>query len=332
MSSRPIERWNRLRDSSEGDGVLEIPSLSTSVESGYGLVRFALGPQGQPRLLVPCGPGVNLGAGPSNGKLTLTISKLLVEGKNVPFIDVMCLARSLDSAFAEISDEIVYRLSQGESPNLAVEGTISDFRSLLNDIEKKDISEHQILGLIGELLILRELASISASAVDVWRGPFEQRHDFRRKEKAIEVKTSARADSTLISISSIEQLAEPAGGSLTLAHVKAEQSEAGRLSVGRLAAEIVSLGADSSSLVRALAAMGCDEPDSTAWNRITFELEGMELYRVQNGFPRIISKQFPGGKLPDGIQAISYTVDLQAAKPFLLSGSEAEAVFKEMFS
>lgn len=332
MSSRPIERWNRLRESNAGDGVLEIPSLSTSVESGYGRIRFALGPQGQPRLLVPCGPGVNLGAGPSNGKLTLTISRLLVEGKSVPFIDVMCLARSLDSVFAEISDEIVYRLSQGESPNFAVEGTIADFRSLLNDSEQREIPEHQILGLIGELVILRKLTSISTSAVDSWRGPFDQRHDFRRKEMAIEVKASARADATSISISSIEQLAEPAGGSLMLTHVKAEPAEAGGLSVSTLSSEILNLGADKSSLVRALSAMGCDEPASAAWNRVTFELEGIEMYRVKDGFPRIISKQFPGGKLPDGIQAISYAVDLQAAKPFLMSGCEAEAALKEMFS
>jgi hypothetical protein len=332
MSSRPIERWNQLRDSNSGDGVLEIPSLNTGVESGYGQVRFAIGPVGQPRLLVPCGPGLNLGSGSSNGRLALTITRLLVAEKNVLFIDLMCLDRSLDSVFAEMAEEIVHRVAQGESPSGAVAGTIADFRSLLSDAEQKEIPGNQILGLIGELVVLRKLAAASASAVDAWTGPFDQRHDFRRKERAVEVKASSRADATSVSISSIEQLAEPAGGSLILVHVKVERADAGALSVASLVSEILSLGAEKSSMDRALAAMGCNDPVAPEWNRIRFGLEAIDTYRVKNGFPRIVSGQFPGEKLPEGVQAVSYVIDLLVAKPFLLSEAEAEAELKEMMS
>jgi hypothetical protein len=321
MSNRPIERWLRLRSSSEGDGQIEVPSFSSGVDTGFGPVRFAIGPKGQPRLMVPCGSSVSLRERPSDGNLIVTLSRYDVAGRKTLFIDVMCTASGLDPVFAELADEIVHRIEEGKGPVEAVESTIDDFQDLLRGGNRQDVADEQILGLIGELLVLRRLAHMSPRAAEAWTGPYEQRHDFRRSERAIEVKTSSRSDSTLVRISSCEQLSEPAGGSLVLVHVKVERADHGDLSVSKLFSDVVAAGASRQATAEGLAAIGCVDPDAHEWNRLRYAFEGMTGYLVGPGFPRITAAQFPDSTLPRGIQSVVYSVDLRAAKEFLLTES-----------
>jgi hypothetical protein len=332
MTERPIDRWTRLRGSGEGDGAIEVPSISSGVETGFGPVRFAIGPEGQPRLMVPCGPDAAHRGDVSNGKLSVALSRYEVAGRKTLFLDVMCVERALDPVFAELADEIVHRVADGEAPSDAVESTISDFRDLLKDAERTEIPVEKILGLVGELVVLRSLVRTSPQAIEAWTGPFEQRHDFRRREHAIEVKTSARADETSVSISSCEQLSEPAGGSLMLVHLIVERAESGELSVSGLSSEIVANGVPRPSLKKALAAIGCSDPESPEWNCVRYELEKIIGYRVASGFPRITTGQFPGGVLPHGIESIAYSVDLSSARQFVLSDEELTAGFSRIAS
>lgn len=328
MTDRPIERWKRLRNSGVAETTLEIPSLSTGVETGYGPVRFALGPEGQPRLLVPCGPGTTLTTNRPNGKLSVTLSRLTHAGRATMFIDIMCVDRRLDPVFAEIADEIIHRIGNSASPIGAVDGTITDFRELLREAEDQRVPDSKIYGLIGELVVLRILAQITPTAVEAWTGPYDQRHDFRCRENALEVKTSSRADATIVAISSCEQLSEPMGGSLALIHVKVERADKGDLFVAGLVSDILAYGVPKAALEKGLAAMGCLHPSSPDWNRIRCGLEGLTAYWVGPGFPRITAAQFPKGLIPDGIDSIVYSVDLRAAREFLMQDNDRDAAFR----
>src|SRR6056297_3374486 len=131
MPDGATEFWGRLRSTGTGDGRLEVPSLSTKVETGYGPALYAVGPAGEPRLLVPYGSGSppkDLGSGPN---LFAGISVFKIEGRSVPFIDVMVSDRKLDNVFAELVGEILVRLGDGQPPAKAVSGTILDFSTLL---------------------------------------------------------------------------------------------------------------------------------------------------------------------------------------------------------
>ena len=330
MTDRPIERWKRLRGTGVSENTLEVPSLSSGVETGYGPVRFAVGPEGQPRLLVPCGPGATLAVNQPNGKLSVTLSRFTLTGHTAMFADVMSVDQALDPVFAELADEILHRIGNGAAPIGAVEGTIADFRELLREQEGQSITDGKIYGLIGELVVLRSLAQIAPSAVDAWTGPYEQRHDFRRRENAVEVKTSSRADATTVSISSCEQLSEPTGGSLTLVHVRIERADKGSLFVAGLVSEILDCGVQRTVLEKGLVALGCLNSGSPDWNRIRCSLEGLTAYRVAPGFPRITAAQFPRGSLPNGIDSIVYSVDLRVAQRFLMSDSDRDAAFQRI--
>lgn len=322
------EFWSRLRSTGGADGRLEVPTLNTGVETGYGPVLYAVGPGGEPRMLVPFGrrsPPKDLGSGTN---LFAGVSTFTMDGSSVSFIDVMVSDRKLDNVFAELAGEILIRLRDGQVPAKAVSGTISDFRALLMGRGRKDPSSAEVMGLVGELLILKRIVDLKPGAISSWTGPFGQRHDFRSRDRALEVKTSGRADAGRLGINGILQLDPPEGGTLLLTHVRLERAEEGILSVSGLCKSIIEAGADSHRLTEALGKLGCDAPDDDRWNRTRFSFEGLDIYRVEPGFPRLTPDDFSAGALPAGVAKLSYEIDLSHARDFLVPHEDMESVLK----
>lgn len=308
--------------------MLEVPSFPTDVSSGYGFVRFALGPASEPRLLVPVAPNARLPMNGDAGRLTVKLSRFSVGGRKTSFVDLMSTDRALDSVFAELAIAVLNRIGSGISPVDAIEGTVSEFRELLWESDQEQLPSPTIYGLIGELIVLRDLVGLDPSAVQSWIGPYEERHDFRRGTNALEAKATSRVDSSVVMISSVEQLTEPTGGTLSLIHVGIERADGGDISVGTLYDDLVAAGIDRKVLQNGLNEIKCFDPKSSEWNRLRFNLESVTAYRVEEGFPRISSRLFPGGALPNGVSRVEYSVDLHSAAAFLLSRAELTLVLK----
>jgi hypothetical protein len=328
--SNAFERWAHLRASQEGDGVIEIPSLDSGVATGFGMARYAIGSHGEPRLLVPTGGLHRTGKLPSTSKLSVGISSLSMAAKTTLFIDVMCLDRSLDPVFAELAEDILRRLVDGDSPQVAVINAIRDFRELLREPTVPNIAESVIVGLLGELFIMHRLALIDPTIVHAWMGPFDQRHDFRREVHALEVKTSTRVDSTHVSISGIDQLEPPLGGRLLLAHVQIERTENGEISLASLVEQLLKAGVDKEALQRGLTELGCTEPEAVEWNWITFIEPQFRIFDVRPGFPAVVRSAFANGYLPLGVTDLKYSIDLDHAKAFELAPSEINNAFERI--
>lgn len=328
MPDGATEFWGRLRSTGGGDGRLEVPSLSTQVETGYGPALYAVGPAGEPRLLVPFGSGnppKDLGSGPN---LFAGISIFKIEGRSASFLDVMLSDQKLDNVFAELVGEILIRLRDGQAPAKAVSGTISDFRTLLLGQGRKDPSKSELMGLVGELAILNRLVDLKPGAIAAWTGPFGQRHDFRSGDHGMEVKTSGRADAGRLCINGFRQLQPPEGGTLFLAHVRLERADEGPLSVAGLCNSIIEAGAPRDSLMSALSEIGCDEPFDERWNSTRFSFEGLDMYRVEKGFPRLSPDEFLEGALPGGVVTVSYDIDLSHAREFLIAHDAITETFE----
>lgn len=326
MSKRAIDRWQRLQSTGAGDGVIEVPSIDSRISTGYGTVRYAIGTEGQPRLLVPIGFLSSPRGLTSTSKLSVSAEHFNISGRRTTFIDIMCMDRSLDIVFAELAEEVLRRIEDGLAPQVAVAESIEDFRELLRE-EHHQISDSIILGVVGELEVLRRIAVYSPEVLVTWVGPFEQRHDFRRGCEALEVKTSGRADATLVSINGIEQLAAPANGTLHLVHVRLERVEGGSITVGSLFDSLLELGCEKRQLKNSLAALECDDPYSQKWNRLAFSPEGLSCYQIVEGFPRIVGSSFLAGILPAGLSAVEYRLDLAHTHEFMVSESATEKVF-----
>lgn len=328
--SKAFERWAHLRASHEGDGLIEIPSIDSGVATGFGMARYAIGAHGEPRLLVPTGMLNGAGGFPSTSKVSVGVSSLSMAAKTTLFIDVMCLDRSLDPVFAELAEDILRRLVDGDSPQTAVVNAIRDFRELLRESDVPYVAQGVIIGLIGELFILHRLALIDPTIVHAWMGPFDQRHDFRRGVNALEVKTSTRLDSTQVSINGIDQLEPPLGGHLLLAHVQIERTENGEVSLASLVEQLLKAGVDSNVLRLGLRELGCADPEAVEWNWITFTEPQFRVFDVRPRFPAVIRSAFANGCLPHGVTDLKYSIDLEHAKEFELSLSEINDAFERI--
>jgi hypothetical protein len=332
MSEGPLESWRRLRSSGVGDGVIEVPSFPTDVSSGYGQIRFALGSDQEPRLLVPIAVGSPLPDIGRTGHLTVGVVRFVVQGKGVSFLDLKCTERSLDTVFSELVIAVMNRIAAGSAPGHSVQETVTEFRDLLGQSIRREVPDASIYGLVGELVVLNELTKIDPDAVLSWVGPFEERHDFRRGLHALEVKTSSRSDAGQVSISSVDQLAEPTGGSLNLIHVKLERSENGSLSVGVLYDELVARTTQRKRFEDAMSAVGCSAGGRDDWNRLSFNLEGFSGYQVVDGFPRVSTRNFIGNTIPNGILKVQYVINLNVADRFRLTPPQLKDAFRQFLA
>src|ERR1044072_5327854 len=195
-----------------------------------GPVRYALGPKGEGRLLLPLSGSEKVPKIPETPTLRVVDAAYTWEGKSWRFLDLTCLARELDGVFAEVAGAIVGRIAEGHSALGACVSTLSEFRLLLVP-RQSAVSLQEIVVLVGELLLLNELLEMSDDACALWRGPRGERHDFRGGRLAIEVKTAGRAGNEMMHVSSADQLLEPADGELCVVRYTIEQVRGGSLAV-----------------------------------------------------------------------------------------------------
>lgn len=323
-SDAASEAWSLLRAGGRESTGLEIATLSTGVKTDAGAARLALGEHGEPRLLLPLG---RLDAVPSFGEtpsLRILVSSFVTDGKPLRYLDLTCMVTELDAVFSEVAAEVLARLEAGNSCVGAALSTIQDFRRLL--LQSRTVTATMITGLLGELLVLSRLLKRASDAWQTWRGPLGDRHDFRSGDHALEVKTSARASAKTITVSSIEQMAPPSGGSLHLLHIQLEETIAGQLSISSLGRAVLSRADEPNRVRNCLAALGCDDVDSPQWNSTAFRLEAQTYYLVDDLFPRLTPKMLPAGVVPAGVSGVNYKIDLATAVESRCNEEEARTL------
>jgi hypothetical protein len=323
------EAWHQLRQGGHLSSGSEIPSLPAGVIADAGPVRYALGPAGEGRLLLPLSASERIPRIPETPTLRLKDAVYVLEGGSWRFLDLTCLVRELDGVFAEVCGEVVARISSGHAALEACVSTLSEFRQLLLP-RSQEVETEAICGLVGELLLLNEFLLMTPDAAGLWRGPLGERHDFRAGTLAIEVKTAGRAGSESMRISSIDQLVEPAGGSLWVVRFTIERTKGGRLTVAALFDQAIARASNAAELGQLLHRMGCPDQHSPEWNCIAFEEQESRTYSIGDGFPRIVPGSFGAGAIPAGISDVKYTVDLTTAREFLLSAEEARSCRERM--
>ena len=329
-SNRAGDGWTLLRAGGRGATGLEIPTIPTGVICPAGPVRYALGEGGEARLLLPLREGENLRGLSEAPSLRIRISTYVARGMGIRFLDLTCLVHDLETVFAEVVDEVVSRIRDGEGCAMAARSTIADFRTLLLRPSGAGVAASVIVGLVAELLLLNRLLDRSPSAWRAWRGPAGERHDFRSACTSLEVKATMRAGNSEIIVNSMEQMEPPSGGSLHLLHLTIEQVAAGLLSVSALGRAAMAKADEPGAVRELVSSVGCTNLDSEEWNRMAFQLESERLFEVRDGFPRLVSSMLKGGTLPSGIGQLTYQIDLTAATSFACSPQQAEALEKKL--
>lgn len=322
--------WGILRSGGYNGGDFDIRTIPTDAITPAGRVRLALGPNEEPRVLLPLSERDIPSHSGVPDAISLTVASFNHEGRSVRFLDLICISRDLETVFGEVVDEMLDRVTAGTNCISAIESTLDDFRSLLTQSSAKEVALNITVGLVGELLILNRLLDISTSGWRAWSGPSGDRHDFRRGNTSLEIKATAQAGKQSVVINGLEQLEPPDNGSLHLLRLVLEPVHAGSLNIYGLASSALKKADEPSLLKKLFAAVGCEDFDKPRWNRHSFRIQSESFYEVRDGFPRLTSSMLSNSAAHAGISAISYSIDLSFASHFLSSDNSYRVIEKEL--
>lgn len=248
------------------------------------------------------------------------------------YVEVACLESTGHAALDTVTTELVEALASGASIGRVrlVQTVLAKWRRFWSGVPQKLLSREEHLGLFGEVWFLLKwlMPSIGPdAAVSMWRGPAGSRNDFEAAGIGIEVKTTARVDGSH-QVNGLEQLLEPMGGALLLFSLAVREESSAVDSLPRLISDTrASLAPEPSALVQfdaVLLAAGYDDAHAAEYDKLKLRIRGQTLYRVSDGFPRLVPSSIAGG-IPPGVTNVTYDLRLDAAGTYALTDSPLAA-------
>ena len=147
MTDSANDSWSLLRSGIGVGSGLGIPTIPMGASAGAGPVRLAVGPNDEPRVLLPLLEG-ELPTGIDAGNaLSVSVSSFHHGGRILRFLDLVCLSKDLETVFGEVVDEILGRITHGDGSIDAARSTIEDFRTLLTRADSGDVDAGRVSGL-----------------------------------------------------------------------------------------------------------------------------------------------------------------------------------------
>lgn len=268
----------------------------------------------------------------SRGIAVQTVEMNVGGGQAKLFVEIACIESQGHAALDIIIGELIEALEAGASIGRVrlVQGVLAKWRRFWAGVSQGVLSTEQQLGLFGEIWFLSRWLSPSvgvAKAVQMWRGPTGARNDFEVQGLGIEVKTTGRVDVSHV-IHGLEQLLEPLGGTLLLFSLSVRDEASGAETLPRVVEEMRGRLADDDNALSqfdtSLYAAGYDDRLASEYAKLVLRIRDEGLYRVMDGFPRLVPSSMAGG-LPPGVSAITYELRLDAAAPWMLAKTPAAA-------
>ncbi|MFG1479477.1 PD-(D/E)XK motif protein, partial [Xanthobacter sp. V4C-4] len=208
---------------------------------------------------------------------------------------------------------------------------LADWHNILRRRREALLSTEEIIGLVGELLFLRDqiIPRAGASAgVAAWRGAHRDEQDFAVGACQIEVKTQLSTADHRLLISSEAQL-DTARSRLLLCHQAVARAPigSGALSLNALIDDLTrDVAADGPVVIEQFetALEACRYAWREEYDEPSWLLTDRQLFEVRDDFPRLTPAM-----LPVGIHAVSYAILLSACQRFAV---DLDATLVEVFT
>ena len=265
----------------------------------------------------PSGIEVNrLAFGEAGCRLVLT----LLESEQFDIFRALCF--DLMRSTAELSEN-----ERGAGLSITL-NRLRRWQSLLEKARDDLLTTSQIIGLVGELLVLRDLLLPRMNTFDAvlsWRGPYGDEQDFLLAGSMIEVKTQLSTSDRYLPVSSEEQL-DTKSGRILICHQTLDvpaDAAGGAVSLNELVSSLADRMATSDQAAATLfqtALLEAGYRRRDEYGRPCWLLNGRALYEVGDGFPRITP-----GMISSGIDRVRYRIAVQACAKF---ETEAEAAME----
>lgn len=319
--------WTVLdTEASQSEGGIEAVSVGVSLHAGE--VLAGIDHLGNRHLLLPLKVGEAFAEDRSGG----TIQLVRVNHGGTHYMSAVCLKPQLNDIFAQFCDDLLTAVASATSTAQATIAVVDRWRQLFADADSPELlTEPKLIGLLAELLVLEEILSRdSERRLGVWTGPHNVQQDFRAGTRAIEVKATTVREGRIVSISSVEQLVEPEGGTLHLVHFRFDRSPAGE-TLPDVIVRLINLGVTRSDLMGLLHAVGYRATHEDHYRLRSYKVVSRRVYDVaSDGFPRIIPWSFKGDEVPSGTAHITYSIDLTNEPPAPLGVEEVDWLFEAM--
>jgi hypothetical protein len=284
-------------------------------------VLAAIDAAGQKHVLIPLTVDVVDEDHTSQG-VTLESRILRVGSDDVTYADLHCPISSLDLVFERLVEDVLNRLiRESSTPVATCRKVLDDWRALLKTAGQS-ISRETVVGLVGELEVLRRFADRDpVGALDAWRGPSKSVHDFVRGGAELEVKTTASVDGNFVSISNIDQLDPTLVASLHLMVVHARE-DARAANLDERIDELLDLGLPRDILLAKVASAGYVYESGIAIED-RFRIRSVRAWVVGGSFPGLRRAELGEVRLK-GVSMLRYELALDSA-PKRLSDEEFDS-------
>jgi hypothetical protein len=263
----------------------------------------------------------------------------VVSGKPVhEFLDLTFLApvtSPVRRPFLSFCEDILVDLEKGGSTEDAVYRTCLRWQRFWEEDDSEALSVTWLLGLIGELVVLRSLINSGGpGVVATWTGPEALDHDFQSGDRAaIEVKTTTRLPAEIEC--NLKQLDTGVFRTLLLAVVLAKPVGEGGVTLSSLTASIeAQLSGHDEALdlfLTKLARIGHRHDRDHIYTTHAFDLTEPVFHIVDERFPSITYASFRD-VLDARIQAVRYHLELTGLTALPLSAPMVRTVFEELAS
>ena len=215
--------------------------------------------------------------------------------------------------FTPVAKEIAgLVIEDGFSPLAAIMSTIRRWRGFWEKGGEGELTRSQLVGLLGEVWILRHvlIPELGAGAIDRWLGPNGERHDFQGRAVHIEVKVTEK-QIPLYHVSSLEQMEVPEDKTLYVAALMIRGEAGGSVDlVSEVRGCETALSEDLSKLEEfqaKLAAVGYRRESETDYRKYRFIVRSADLYAVNEDFPSLTHSSVV---VPTGVSGVEYQIDL----------------------
>lgn len=231
-------------------------------------------------------------------------------------LDFSCKRNDFKNNFILIINEIIEESIKSNKLFESVKSIINKWFYFLQKPKQEQLSENEIIGLIGELLSIKDLNEFikMETVIESWVGPLKIKRDFIFKNTEIEIKTSSTKKGHVHTVHGFDQLSALKDGqvyvySWNISKDLTMQS----FSLNTIVSEIVDICGDNTILIEKfyekLNLLKFDSRDSELYEEFKFRLIDKKLFIVNKSFPKIDRNSF-NFKLNSMYLDLNYTIDL----------------------
>ena len=209
----------------------------------------------------------------------------------------------------------------------AILARLEAWRQFLRE-RRSGLGRNDVVGLLGELLVLQQLLGLNTALLPAWRSPDDGLHDFEHGGHSLEVKATL-GPATRIHISTLDQL-DPAGMHLLhLLHIRLVETPDGQ-SLGEMA-QLVRLRLvdenDRRAFDNALLRRGLMPDDNGARAAPKVGVRDWSAFLVDAGFPKLIR-----ASVPSAVNDATYSLDLRRIAPHAADPDTVIQIFARTIS